>query len=184
MVHMDTLAPYLWGYSEQAALRREQHYRLRSHAWLPNRSDISMLHAETAQRISTGLETMNNNVICRCHARNIWLFLALVTSSYFDHRCKYKHKSSRQAPSPPPPNHGGPSQNVSLPLCRGLQPKWYHPFHVQLPHIHTTNVLFIKGKLPGGFISPPAETAPSLNMSRSSSCSLRQYIKLLTSTQV
>lgn len=86
---------------EGAAL---QTYRLRSHAWLPNRSDISMLHAETAQRFSTGLETMNNNVICRCHARNIWLFLALVTcprTLVTDANISTRAVGKHQVPHPP-----------------------------------------------------------------------------------
>jgi hypothetical protein len=39
---------------------------------------------------------------------------------------------------------------------------------VQLPDIHPTKVLFVKDKLPDGFMFPPVVTAPSLTMSRPS----------------
>jgi hypothetical protein len=64
---------------------------------------------------------------------------------------------------PPVPIVAILNQNDPLPSRRGLQPKRSHPFWIKLPDIHPTKVLFVKDKLPDGFMFPSVAIVLSLD---------------------
>jgi hypothetical protein len=58
------------------------------------------------------------------------------------------------------PRYNWKKGTARLPYHGRLRPKLFHSFWVQLPGIHPIQVLFVKDKLPDGFMFPPVKIVP------------------------
>jgi hypothetical protein len=92
--------------------------------------------------------------------------------------CKANTKVQlKQGAQPPCLSNGGSQPKWLRQSPWGLKVNRSNPFWLLLPDIHPTKVLFVKDKLPDGFVFSLDAMAPNLNMSRPTSQDMKPVIK-------